>query len=395
MQRERKLEEARKRDLEHQAAQHKESLFMKTSLALSSATAVTGDLLQQFVLGKWRELALQQRLEAGWKTEFEAEQKRLIEDQRIRSSALAFAVSSKQAQDSQFLSQRLLLQTVWSALCEHVSAVKRDRDLDLQQRLYEDEQCKLREEAKHLDSKHHSLHMRRKFVFLLQLEDRDVRLALQLTWSAWRECLQLESVEALRHRLEEAELAGSLAKQALGAELAEIQNELRRARTHQRRQAEAAEVARLEQLEQARLEQLEQLEQLEREHAARCCCVRLLELWRPALHRAAGRCLPACCRGSVRVCPGGGHGDEGGDTSKLKGGRAEGTEDAEKNKSKRKYDNTDASKDDIKRDRDKKTKKSKKKKSKKRDSAEVDVACDAENADDADDVMLADLLGQE
>ncbi|CAJ1414772.1 unnamed protein product [Effrenium voratum] len=93
--------------------------------------------------------------------------------------------------------QEVLLPILWSAWRDLVLEKRRDEQLDLSRRLVEEEVKKAQQEARQLHAeaaqmreRHLHAQQKRQAIFLLSLETRDRALLLQITWSAWRECLE-------------------------------------------------------------------------------------------------------------------------------------------------------------------------------------------------------------
>eukprot|EP00913_Durusdinium_trenchii_P021660 g20352.t1 len=111
----------------------------------------------------------------------------------MRQSVMAFS-----AVDQKLKGQKeVLLPILWAAWRELVEENQRDQHMDITQRLYEEEAKKAQQEAQQLKveasqlrQRHLHTQQKRQAVFLMSLEQRDQTLLLQVTMSAWRECVE-------------------------------------------------------------------------------------------------------------------------------------------------------------------------------------------------------------
>lgn len=189
-------------DLLREVEEHRRqnSKMRGSLLGLASEADPHQYVLLGMIMASWKELLIERRLlqsreEERKKVEQEFQERQ--EEQRIslrmRQSVMAFS-----AVDQKLKGQKeVLLPILWAAWRELVEENQRDQHMDITQRLYEEEAKKAQQEAQQLKveasqlrQRHLHTQQKRQAVFLMSLEQRDQTLLLQVTMSAWRECVE-------------------------------------------------------------------------------------------------------------------------------------------------------------------------------------------------------------
>jgi len=203
----------RQRELEKELAERSKELKEHEQCALLARWSDKPEVLQLAAWNAWREAWTEARHERDretWQLEWEAKRQQDLNQERRR------VVGLMMSQDQPVL-QSVLMHAMWSAWCDAIVDIRRDKALDVAQRRFEDMQRKAEQDAVQLsaeraalDEKHHEAHSRRKVVFLLSLALRDTKILLQTMWQSWREVVKeryVEQIWELRDKLHEMKLA--------------------------------------------------------------------------------------------------------------------------------------------------------------------------------------------
>eukprot|EP00929_Paragymnodinium_shiwhaense_P073644 TRINITY_DN37601_c0_g2_i1.p1 TRINITY_DN37601_c0_g2~~TRINITY_DN37601_c0_g2_i1.p1 ORF type:complete len:1120 (+),score=336.52 TRINITY_DN37601_c0_g2_i1:147-3506(+) len=212
------LEENHKQEISRQRA--KRAMLLDMGHVMSEKNQGQSDkFLLHVCMSAWKEehgeavrKAELEQQKADWEAEWQERERRRLEEERVRSVSLAFVLSDKA--DTAF-EKRLLQQTVWSAWMQIVADAQREKELEGAQRLFESERRKLQEEALRADSRHHDAHTKRKTVFLMTLNDKDLTILLQTTFAAWQRCWK-----------DEVLMAKTVTQQAMGKQITELKDAL-------------------------------------------------------------------------------------------------------------------------------------------------------------------------
>lgn len=191
-------------------------------------SAYEKSLFLHTIFSAWKEVMLetkrQEEHEAEqkkWQQEFEEQQQKLLDNERRRGIALAFANAKNGPQDDEYL-----LHIVFSAWLQMHLVEKRDKELEGAQRVFEDDLVRaqrdrdeLEQEMQKLDSRYRDQHDRRSALLALQMSKKNAEhskvndeLLLRICWSAWKEIFIDAQMEAKNLKKELQEHAPSLVK---------------------------------------------------------------------------------------------------------------------------------------------------------------------------------------